>query len=75
MRAEMISEAFREHKAIRDVMLFLQTHGISAAYAYKIFKRYGKKAIDVVSTIPTVWPRKSGESVFDPLTRSQVASG
>jgi exodeoxyribonuclease V alpha subunit len=52
MRAEKISEAFREHKAIRDVMLFLQTHGLSAAYAYKIFKRYGKKAIDVVSTNP-----------------------
>ena len=52
MRAEKISEAFREHKNIREVMLFLQTHGVSATYAYKIFKKYGKKAVDVVSANP-----------------------
>lgn len=52
MRAGKISDAFREQKSIREVMLFLQTHGISSTYAFKIFKRYGEKAIQVVSENP-----------------------
>ena len=52
MRAEKISEAFQEQKSIRDVMLFLQTHGVSPTYAFKIFKKYGKAAIQVVSNNP-----------------------
>ncbi|MCA1962051.1 MAG: ATP-dependent RecD-like DNA helicase [Desulfomonile sp.] len=53
-RAERISQAFQDQKAIRNVMLFLQTHGITPAYALKIFKKYGTAAIDVVSTNPYV---------------------
>lgn len=53
-RAEMISEAFVEQKSIRNVMLFLQTHGVSPTYAYKIFKRYGNRAIKAVSDNPYV---------------------
>ncbi len=52
VRAQKISEAFREQKNIREVMLFLQTHGVTPAYAFKIFKKYGKVAIDVVSRNP-----------------------
>jgi exodeoxyribonuclease V alpha subunit len=51
-RAEMISEAFKEQKAIRDVMLFLQTHGVSSTYAFKIFKKYRQHAISAVSQNP-----------------------
>jgi exodeoxyribonuclease V alpha subunit len=51
-RAEKISEAFREHQQIRQVMLFLQTHGISPTYAYKIIRHYGNAAIDVVANNP-----------------------
>ncbi len=53
-RAEKISEAFREHQHIRQVMLFLQTHGVSPTYAYKIIRQYGNAAIDVVATNPYV---------------------
>jgi len=53
-RAERISQAFQDQKAIRNVMLFLQTHGVTPAYAFKIFKKYGTAAIDVVSTNPYV---------------------
>ncbi len=53
-RAEMISEAFVQQKSIRDVMLFLQTHGVSPTYTYKIFRKYGNKAIQVVSHNPYV---------------------
>lgn len=52
VRAGKISDAFREQKSIREVMLFLQTHGVSSTYAFKIFKRYGQKAIQVVSENP-----------------------
>ncbi|MDQ7782145.1 MAG: ATP-dependent RecD-like DNA helicase [Desulfomonilaceae bacterium] len=52
VRAEKISEAFREQKNIREVMLFLQTHGVSPTYAFKIFKKYGQASVDVVSRNP-----------------------
>lgn len=52
VRAQKISEAFREQKNIREVMLFLQTHGVSPTYALKIFKKYGKAAVEVVTRNP-----------------------
>ena len=51
-RVGMIKRAWDEQKEIREVMLFLQTHGVSGAYAPKIFKHYGSKSIEVVRTNP-----------------------
>ena len=51
-RIEMIKEAWEEQKEIREVMLFLQGHGVSATYASKIFKVYGKASIQVVQDNP-----------------------
>ena len=51
-RIGMIKVAWDEQKEIRDVMLFLQTHGVSSGYATKIFKKYGKKSIAIVKTNP-----------------------
>ncbi len=51
-RVAMIAEAFREQKSIREVMLFLQTHGVSPTYAFKIFKKYKNRAIEIVSENP-----------------------
>jgi exodeoxyribonuclease V alpha subunit len=48
----MISDAWEEQKEIREVMLFLQTHGVSSGYATKIFKQYGEQSIDVVKQNP-----------------------
>jgi exodeoxyribonuclease V alpha subunit len=47
-----IKEAWEEHKAIKDVMIFLQSHGISTLYSVKIFKHYGNDAIAIVSQNP-----------------------
>lgn len=47
-----IREAWEEHKAIRDVMLFLQGHGISTLFAVRIFKKYGQRAIAIVTENP-----------------------
>ncbi|HCY84573.1 MAG TPA: recombinase RecD [Desulfobacteraceae bacterium] len=41
----VISEAWQEHRAVRDVMMFLQSHGISTLFAVRIYKEYGDNAI------------------------------
>ncbi len=51
-RIAMIQKAWEDQKEIREVMLFLQTHGVSSGYAAKIFKQYGKEAITIVQENP-----------------------
>ncbi|MEQ8214267.1 MAG: helix-hairpin-helix domain-containing protein, partial [Smithellaceae bacterium] len=51
-RIGMIKKAWEEQKEIRAVMIFLQSHGVSSAYAAKIYKRYGNDAIKVVQENP-----------------------
>ncbi|MGM0454388.1 MAG: helix-hairpin-helix domain-containing protein, partial [Thermodesulfobacteriota bacterium] len=51
-RVEMIGRAWAEQKEIQNVMLFLQSHEVSAAYAVRIFKRYGQDAVEEVRENP-----------------------
>lgn len=51
-KLNMIATAWVEHKAIREVMMFLQTHGISTLFAVRIFKEYGDGAIKRVTADP-----------------------
>ncbi len=51
-RIRMIRKAWDDQKEIRSVMLFLQSHGVSAAYAVKIYKTYGKDAIAMIRDNP-----------------------
>ena len=51
-RKERILAAWAEHKTVKEVMLFLQTNGVSPAYAVKICKQYGGKAIALVKENP-----------------------
>ena len=51
-RLEMIKKAWHEQKEIKNVMLFLQSHGVSTGYAVKIYKTYGNESIDVVQDNP-----------------------
>ncbi|WDN89060.1 exodeoxyribonuclease V alpha subunit [Desulfosarcina sp. BuS5] len=51
-RVAMIEKAWEEQKEIRDVMLFLQTHGVSSGYAVKIFREYGNNSVLVVTENP-----------------------
>ena len=48
----MIKKAWADQKEIREVMIFLQSHGVSSGYATKIFKQYGNEAIKVVKENP-----------------------
>ncbi|MCG3147630.1 MAG: ATP-dependent RecD-like DNA helicase [Verrucomicrobiae bacterium] len=51
-RARKIKEAWTAQKSIRDIMIFLQGHGIGSSHAAKIFKQYGENAIAVVRENP-----------------------
>ncbi len=48
----MIKLAWDEQKEIREVMIFLQAHGVSSGYATKIFKQYGNDSIKIVKENP-----------------------
>ena len=51
-RIEMIKKAWEDQKEIREVMIFLQAHGVGSGYATKIFKQYGSRSIQVVKENP-----------------------
>jgi len=50
--AKRITEAWEAQRGVRDIMLFLQSKGLSRLRADRIFEAYGGKAIDIVSTNP-----------------------
>lgn len=51
-RVTGIVKAWEQQKSIKEVMLFLQSHGVSTGLATKIYKQYGNEALDVVRTNP-----------------------
>ncbi len=51
-RLDLIIGAWQEQKTVRDIMVFLQSHGVGTARAVKIYKTYGEKAIATVSGNP-----------------------
>ncbi|HOJ09127.1 MAG TPA: ATP-dependent RecD-like DNA helicase [Clostridiales bacterium] len=51
-RLAMIKKAWQEQKEIKNVMLFLQSNGVSTAYAVKIYKTYGNESIEIVKNNP-----------------------
>ncbi|MGD0524919.1 MAG: ATP-dependent RecD-like DNA helicase [Polyangiaceae bacterium] len=51
-RRTALVRAWREQRALRDVMVFLQAHGATTALAMRIVKRYGANAMSVVSRDP-----------------------
>lgn len=52
VKLAQISAAWAEHREIRKVMMFLQTHEISTLFAVKIFKEYGESAVEIVRNNP-----------------------
>jgi exodeoxyribonuclease V alpha subunit len=51
-RVEAIGQAWREHRDLHEVMVFLQGHDVSAALAVKIYRVYGRDTLAVVRTNP-----------------------
>lgn len=52
VRVEKIVRAWQEQQAIKAIMLFLQSHGVSTSLAVRIYKTYGDAAIAVVRADP-----------------------
>ena len=51
-RVQMIAESWERQKEVKNIMLFLQEHQVSASYAAKIFKQYGNDSISVMKENP-----------------------
>ncbi|MDD3818337.1 MAG: ATP-dependent RecD-like DNA helicase [Actinomycetota bacterium] len=51
-RIKQILKSWKKHRDIRDVMISLQSIGISRNYALKIYNQYGDNSINVVKTNP-----------------------
>jgi exodeoxyribonuclease V alpha subunit len=51
-RAAKLAEAFAAQRHVQDVMVFLRGHGVAAAFAARIVKKYGKDAINIVRANP-----------------------
>ena len=51
-RAGKIAAGWAEQKAVRDIMLFLHSHGVGTSRAVRIFKTYGHDAIAVMTEDP-----------------------
>jgi len=51
-RRERIAHAWQEAKQVREIMLFLHSHGVGTSRAVRIFKTYGEQAIEKVRSNP-----------------------
>lgn len=51
-RLARIAAAWAEQREVRGVMLFLQAHDVSPAYAARIFKTYGQESVALVRANP-----------------------
>lgn len=51
-RIALIQRGWQEQKQIKEVMLFLQSHGVSTSLAVKIYKAYGDGALHVLRNEP-----------------------
>lgn len=49
---ERIRDGWAEHRGIRDLIMFLQPHGVSTSYAVRIYRHYGQQALAVVRENP-----------------------
>src|SRR5262249_31680793 len=48
IRAGRITAAWAEQKAVREIMVFLHSHGVGTALAVRIYKTYGGEGVQVL---------------------------
>ncbi|MDO4977529.1 MAG: ATP-dependent RecD-like DNA helicase [Eubacteriales bacterium] len=51
-RVERIAESWEKQKEIKNIMLFLQDHGVTTSFAAKIYKHYGNESIPTMKENP-----------------------
>ena len=52
VRASRIAQAWADQKVVREIMVFLHSHGVGTARAVRIFKTYGNDAVQVMAENP-----------------------
>jgi len=51
-RITRIRESWNQQKAVREIMVFLQSHGVGTGHAVRIWKTYGDRAMEIVKSNP-----------------------
>jgi exodeoxyribonuclease V alpha subunit len=51
-RRKRIKDAWTEQRAVRDIMVFLHSNGVSTSRAVRIYKTYGETAVETVRANP-----------------------
>lgn len=51
-KIQRIRESWQQQKSVRDIMVFLQSHGMGTARAVRIYKTYGDQAVELVRENP-----------------------
>ena len=71
-RAGLLARSWAEQRQLKDTMVFLQSHGVGAAAAVKIFKQYEEGAIETVRSNPYQLERDIAGIGF--LTADRIAA-
>ena len=71
-RVERITSGWADQQAIREIMVFLQSHGVGTSRVVRIYKTYGADAIPLVSENPYRLARDIKGIGF--LTADQIAA-
>lgn len=51
-RVEQIRASWTEHRALRDIMMFVQQYGIPQGFAHRIYRQYGVHSIEKIRRNP-----------------------
>lgn len=51
-RIQRIRDGWQEQKAVREIMVFLQKHGVGPTRAVRIYKTYGDRAVQAIQENP-----------------------
>lgn len=52
IRRKRITEAWKDQKSVREIMVFLHSHGVGTNRAFRIYKTYGDEALERVRENP-----------------------
>ena len=53
-KLETIIESYREQRELKNITIFLQTHGLSVNQCLKIYKKYGASSVNTVKNNPYI---------------------
>ena len=51
-RKQGVLDSWSEQKSVREIMVFLQSHGVGCARSVRIYKTYGDRSVDMVRQNP-----------------------